>query len=52
MSTLNKERIEAHAELLALSLQIATGMSNGAKEDIKERLIEFAEEIKRQAMEP
>jgi hypothetical protein len=48
----NDERIDGHARLIADIVQAQTLCSDRAAEDLKNALAEFAEEIKRQAVEP
>jgi hypothetical protein len=48
----NEERIEGHARLIADIVQAQTRCSNQATNDLKNALAEFANEIKRQAIEP
>lgn len=48
----DEELIEAHATKIALAVQAATSLSEVATRELKWMLIEFAEEIKRQAIEP
>jgi hypothetical protein len=50
--TRDDDQFQAHAERLSYAIQLATGISEGARQDLKQMLIEFAEEIKRQAIEP
>jgi hypothetical protein len=46
------QRIEGHARVIADIVQAQTRCSYQAADDLKNALAEFAEEIKRQAIEP
>lgn len=48
----NDKKIEHEAELIAYNIQEITRCSDRAATDLKDTLIEFALEIKRQAIEP
>jgi hypothetical protein len=46
------ERIEGHARMIADIVQAQTLCSDRATDDLRNALAEFAQEIKRQAIEP
>lgn len=52
MAFTDEELIEAHADRIAEIIQAQTRCSEQAKGDLRLALAEFAEEIKRQVLEP
>lgn len=47
----NPDQIDHHASLIAGIIQTMTRCSNAAAQDLKQALAEFADEIKREAIE-